>query len=267
MAASVALYLDGVFAMVVASSMGDLADVSRGYGHALFATRIGVCALAWQSHAVLAVQLPEADAQATQARMLHELAPRLASADAPPLTDWCQAHSAAQLPDCAVQAVAGVQKLLAGWRVPSEGDAAHSWPGAGAAPVLGDMRTAYRHAVPAVQSPAVDGSALPQLLDIALDWHGVPDFARNVYALARSIAPGQTRTYGDLAADLGGPGLARAVGQALGANPFAPIVPCHRVLAAGREPGGFSGGQGALTKLRMLELEGAAWGGTRSLFE
>ena len=62
------------------------------------------------------------------------------------------------------------------------------------------------------------------------------------------------------------PGAARAVGQALGANPFAPIVPCHRVLAAGRSPGGFSGGQGALTKLRMLEIEGGAWGGTQSLF-
>lgn len=267
MEASLALYLGGVFAMVVASSMGDLADVSRGYGHALFATRIGVCALAWQPQAVLAVQLPEVDAQATQARMLHELAARLINVDAPPLVDWCQAHSADQLPDCAVQAVAGVQQLLAGWRAPSEGEATHSWPGANAAQVLGDLRTQYRHAVPAAQPPAIDGSALPQLLDIALDWHGVPDFARNVYALARAIAPGQTRTYGDLAADLGGPGLARAVGQALGANPFAPIVPCHRVLAAGREPGGFSGGQGALTKLRMLELEGAAWGGTRSLFE
>lgn len=58
-----------------------------------------------------------------------------------------------------------------------------------------------------------------------------------------------------------------SIRQALGANPFAPIVPCHRVLAAGGRPGGFSGGQGPLTKLRMLELEGAAWGGSRSLFE
>jgi methylated-DNA-[protein]-cysteine S-methyltransferase len=56
------------------------------------------------------------------------------------------------------------------------------------------------------------------------------------------------------------------VGQALGLNPFAPVIPCHRVLAAGAQPGGFSGGGGALTKLRMLEIEGAAWGGTRSLF-
>lgn len=261
--------------MSAAALLVDLADASRGYGHALFSTRIGVCALAWQPQAVLALQLPEVNAPATQARMLHELAPRLVGTDAPPPSDWRQAHSADLLPECAVQAVAGVQQLMAGWRAVGgengEAEGAQSWPGAGDAQVLGDLRAAYRpiapHVAPTMQSPATDGSALPQLLEIALDWQGVPDFARNVYALARAIAPGQTRTYGDLAADLGGPGLARAVGQALGANPFAPIVPCHRVLAAGREPGGFSGGQGALTKLRMLELEGAAWGGTRSLFE
>jgi methylated-DNA-[protein]-cysteine S-methyltransferase len=249
----------------------DLADASFGYGHALFATRIGVCAVAWQPQAVLALQLPEVDGQSTRARMLQELAQRLTGADVPPQADWLQAHSAAQMPECAVQAVAGVQQLMAGWRA-AAGEAedgageegAHPWPGADDAQVLGDLRADYRAEAPAT---AADGQVLPQLLEIALDWQGVPEFARNVYALARAIAPGQTRTYGDLAADLGGPGLARAVGQALGANPFAPVVPCHRVLAAGREPGGFSGGQGALTKLRMLELEGAAWGGTRSLFE
>ena len=69
-----------------------------------------------------------------------------------------------------------------------------------------------------------------------------------------------------MAKTLGEPGAARAVGQALGANPFAPIVPCHRILAAGGKPGGFSGGQGAVTKLRMLVIEGAAFGGSLSLF-
>ena len=254
----------------------DLADASLGYGHALFATRIGVCAVAWQPQAVLALQLPEADGQSTRARMLQELAQRLTGADVPPQADWLQAHSAAQMPECAVQAVAGVQQLMAGWRAAAGeaeegegGESALHWPGADDAQVLGDLRADYRPADAAAPSPGTGGEseALPQLLEIALDWQGVPEFARNVYALARAIAPGQTRTYGDLAADLGGPGLARAVGQALRANPFAPVVPCHRVLAAGREPGGFSGGQGALTKLRMLELEGAAWGGTRSLFE
>ena len=57
------------------------------------------------------------------------------------------------------------------------------------------------------------------------------------------------------------------MGQALGLNPFAPVVPCHRVLAAGDKPGGFSAGGGALTKIRMLQIEGACLGGTLPLFD
>ena len=67
----------------------------------------------------------------------------------------------------------------------------------------------------------------------------------------------QTRSYGDIAVELGDKGLARAVGQALGHNPFAPVVPCHRVLAAGGKPGGFSAHGGATAKLKMLAIEGA----------
>lgn len=104
------------------------------------------------------------------------------------------------------------------------------------------------------------------LREVPLDMSGVPAFHQQVYAIARAIAPGQTRTYGDVAQQLGSLGLARAVGQALGLNPFAPVVPCHRVLAAGGRPGGFSAGGGALTKLRMLEIEGASPGGTLPLF-
>jgi len=95
----------------------------------------------------------------------------------------------------------------------------------------------------------------------------VPDFHQRVYAIARRIVPGSTRTYGDVAKELGDIGLAQAVGQTLGRNPFAPIVPCHRVLAANGRPGGFSGGGGVLTKLRMLAIEGTWPGGTPSLFE
>ena len=90
-----------------------------------------------------------------------------------------------------------------------------------------------------------------------LDDEGVPDFHRRVYEIARRIAPGHTRSYGDIAAELGDKGLSRAVGQALGHNPFAPVVPCHRVLAAGGKPGGFSAHGGATAKLRMLMIEGA----------
>ena len=105
------------------------------------------------------------------------------------------------------------------------------------------------------------------LCEVNLDMRGVPEFQQRVFAITRRIPPGQTRSYGDLAEELGGKHLARAVGQALGLNPFAPIVPCHRVLAANGKPGGFSGGSGPLTKLHMLAIEGAALGGTRSLFD
>lgn len=96
----------------------------------------------------------------------------------------------------------------------------------------------------------------PDLSRIALDFGQVPDFHRRVYALARAIPRGQTRTYGDLARDLGDVGLARAIGQALGANPFPPVIPCHRILSADGN-GGFSAHGGVATKLRMLAIEEA----------
>lgn len=105
------------------------------------------------------------------------------------------------------------------------------------------------------------------LRDVPLDLSRVPPFHQRVYEVARAIAPGQTLTYGEVAAALGDPGAARAVGQALGHNPFAPIVPCHRVLAAGKRSGGFSAGGGVATKLRMLQIEGAQLGEGPGLFD
>jgi methylated-DNA-[protein]-cysteine S-methyltransferase len=92
---------------------------------------------------------------------------------------------------------------------------------------------------------------------VPLDMDGVPDFHRRVYDVARTIRPGETMTYGDIAKRLGDPSCARAVGQALGRNPFAVIVPCHRVVAAGGKTGGFSAGGGTATKLKLLAIEGA----------
>lgn len=89
-----------------------------------------------------------------------------------------------------------------------------------------------------------------------LDLQGVPEFARRVYAVTRTIDPGCTLSYGELAARCGDRNDARAVGQALGSNPFPIIVPCHRVLAAGGRSGGFSAPGGLTTKLRLLQLEG-----------
>ncbi|MGA7071211.1 methylated-DNA--[protein]-cysteine S-methyltransferase [Bradyrhizobium sp.] len=105
------------------------------------------------------------------------------------------------------------------------------------------------------------------LRDIALDLDGVPDFNRGVYDIARSIPPGQTMTYGDIAKKLGGVELSRDVGQALGRNPCPIVVPCHRVLAAGQKPGGFSARGGVDTKLKMLAIEGAVVNHTPSLFD
>jgi methylated-DNA-[protein]-cysteine S-methyltransferase len=103
-----------------------------------------------------------------------------------------------------------------------------------------------------------------ELASTALDMDHLPPFHRRVYHLARGIAPGETISYGDLAVRLGQPGAARAVGQALGRNPFALIVPCHRVLAAGGRVGGFSANGGVGTKLRLLSIErdGARLNGT-----
>lgn len=98
------------------------------------------------------------------------------------------------------------------------------------------------------------------LREVVLDERGIPEFRRQVHALTRAIPPGQTRTYGEIAAALGQPGAARAVGRAEGDNPFAPIVPCHRVMGAGGEPTGFSAPGGVETKRLMLLIEARATG-------
>ena len=105
------------------------------------------------------------------------------------------------------------------------------------------------------------------LADLPLELDGVPAFHQRVYAITRAIAPGEVMTYGEVARRLGDPGASRAVGQALGRNPFAPVVPCHRVLAAGGRPGGFSAEGGADTKLRLLEIEKARFGSGPGLFD
>jgi O-6-methylguanine DNA methyltransferase len=93
------------------------------------------------------------------------------------------------------------------------------------------------------------------LASVLLDMDLVPPFHRRVYEAARGIPWGATKTYGALAARAGAAGSARAVGQALARNPFAIIVPCHRVVAAGGRIGGFSANGGTTTKLRLLAIE------------
>ena len=122
---------------------------------------------------------------------------------------------------------------------------------------------------PAVQESIRDVVALlrgqpnfpEDLSTIVLDMEDVPPFRRRVYELARAIPPGTTLTYGEIARRMGEPQSAQAVGQALGNNPFAPVVPCLRVLAAGARAGGFSASGGVVTKLRMLQIERASFDG------
>ncbi len=101
------------------------------------------------------------------------------------------------------------------------------------------------------------GDRTRDLRDAALDERALDDFSRRVYAATRAIAPGEVATYGEVARAIGTPGAARAVGAALGQNPFPIIVPCHRVLAADGSLHGFSAPGGIATKRRMLALEGA----------
>jgi methylated-DNA-[protein]-cysteine S-methyltransferase len=95
------------------------------------------------------------------------------------------------------------------------------------------------------------------LSGIQLDMENVPDFDRRVYDATRTVQSGKTITYGDLAIRLGLPGAAQAMGQALGRNPFAIVVPCHRVVASDGKVGGFSANGGVTTKRQMLVIEGA----------
>lgn len=108
---------------------------------------------------------------------------------------------------------------------------------------------------------AGESTAHARLARVPLDMALAAPFQREVWAAARHIPVGETLSYGELASLLGQPGAARAVGQALGANPFAPIVPCHRVLAKAQGAGGFSAPGGVDTKLRMLQIEHARFGG------
>lgn len=96
--------------------------------------------------------------------------------------------------------------------------------------------------------------------DVELDLGGATPFACAVYAAARTVAPGRLTTYGDLAGLVGRPGASRAVGRAMAHNRIPLIVPCHRVVSAGGELGGFSAHGGSTTKLRLLVLEGADLG-------
>lgn len=92
------------------------------------------------------------------------------------------------------------------------------------------------------------------------DLEGMPDFVKRTLTMCRQIPRGRVITYGGLAAVVGAPRAARAVGGAMAVNPFALVIPCHRVVRSGGVLGGFGGG-GQAMKRRLLEQEGVAFDG------
>jgi methylated-DNA-[protein]-cysteine S-methyltransferase len=123
------------------------------------------------------------------------------------------------------------------------------------APPPAEVRSVIEDIVALVSGEARD------LRHVRIDTDGIADFHRRVYDVARTIPPGATLTYGEIAERLGDRSLARDVGAALSQNPWPIIVPCHRVLGAGGKSGGFSAPGGVDTKLRLLAIEGAQPGG------
>ena len=110
-----------------------------------------------------------------------------------------------------------------------------------------------QQAVAAMQA-LLRGEAV-SLNEVPIAWSRVGDFERRVYEATQRLGPGETSSYGEMARALGDPSAARAVGTALGRNPWPLVVPCHRVLAAGGKLGGFSAPGGVATKERLLAIE------------
>ena len=161
-------------------------------------------------------------------------------------------------------AIAWTARGIAAVELPGSDDAATLRRIARALPRAGEA-TPPPHVAAAIDAITglLDG-ARDDLAAIELDLDGVPEFHRRVYDVARTIPPGETRSYGDVAKALGEPGAAQAVGRALGRNPVPIVVPCHRVLAANGALHGFSAPGGLETKRRMLAIEGA---GAPTLFD
>lgn len=94
-----------------------------------------------------------------------------------------------------------------------------------------------------------------QEFEVKIDWSPLTDFQRAVLRATLDIPFGETRSYGDIAALVGKPGAARAVGQAESRNPYPLIVPCHRVIGADGGMRGYGGSGGVNTKAWLLSFE------------
>lgn len=105
------------------------------------------------------------------------------------------------------------------------------------------------------------------LSDVGLDMTGMHAFHQRVYQLTRAIPRGETRTYVEIATKMGSPGAVHSVTQALSRNPFVIIIPCHRVLEAGGYADKISPHGGAISKRRLLSIEGAGSISSKTLFD
>lgn len=88
-------------------------------------------------------------------------------------------------------------------------------------------------------------------------------FQKSVWEVLKNIPKGKVTSYGEIARFLGRPGAFRAVGTAVGKNPNAPEVPCHRVVPKSGVVGNYSGPGGRETKIRLLEEEGISFEGEK----
>jgi methylated-DNA-[protein]-cysteine S-methyltransferase len=111
-----------------------------------------------------------------------------------------------------------------------------------------------REAVDKIRRHLTSGDA--DFSGLPLDLEDLPSFHRTVYQRAIRMPPGTVMSYGELAMKCGKNGAARAVGNAMAHNPLPLIVPCHRIVAAGGRPGGFSSHGGIETKRKLLSIEG-----------
>ncbi len=105
------------------------------------------------------------------------------------------------------------------------------------------------------------------LSEIVLDMTGIAAFNQRVYAFARSIPRGETRLYAEVASALRASGAVYSVAQAIARNPFMVIVPCHRVLETGHYADKISPNGGAISKRRLLSVEGTRTITSKTLFD
>ncbi len=106
-----------------------------------------------------------------------------------------------------------------------------------------------------------------ELSDIPLDMSDLSPFDCRIYEMVRRIPRGETRTRAEIATQVGSPGIVHSLAQALARNPFALVVPCHRVLESAGRIDGIPTNGGAMTRARLLSLEGALPSRGSTLFD